>query len=63
MPMFGIVAWMVPLLSSGQALTGRIGLYIFGVWIVLIVLSALITSRMSRDADAPDGTALTDDSV
>lgn len=56
LPILGTVLWFIPLMwthedgtatSNAQAM-----LYIFGVWIVLIVMSALITRALRPDTDA-----------
>ena len=62
----GVGLWMVPVLwPHGQAGDGvsmsRALLYIFGVWIVLIGLSAwLVRSLTTRAEDAPDSANATD---
>ncbi len=54
MPALGIVLLAIPLAwTSGEAeeKVGSSGLlYIFGVWVVLIVLTALLSSLMRADA-------------
>ena len=54
LPVFGIVLMLFPLLS-GAGLTSGVGVYLFGVWILLIAVSALVSARIKQD-DPPDGT-------
>lgn len=60
MPVFGIVLWLIPLMSSGNGLTSRVGLFIFGVWLALIIVAGLIAGRMSRNTDESEGGAAAD---
>lgn len=56
LPVFGAILLVFPLLSEG-ALTARVGVFIFGVWMFLIGLSALISTRITDDAgdvESPD---------
>lgn len=63
LPFLGIVLWSIPLLwrSDDEAITFNADalLYVFGVWVLLIGLSALIVSRLQDDdaastADTPE---------
>ncbi|MEY1555897.1 DUF6611 family protein [Yoonia sp. R2331] len=49
-PVLGVVLWLLPLLWPGQDATGDALQYVFGVWIVLIVLAALLSRRLRPDA-------------
>jgi uncharacterized membrane protein len=56
-PFLGIILWVIPLAWSKDTADAQIGsnglIYIFGVWVVLIVLTALLASRIR--ADDPEG--------
>jgi hypothetical protein len=53
MPIFGIVLMLFPLLSGSGGLTSGVGVYLFGVWFLLIILSAFLSNRVKQDAPAP----------
>ncbi len=55
MPVLGLALWLLPLLSSQTGSTSRVGLFLFGAWALLIVLSALIARYMSRNVNEPEG--------
>lgn len=47
LPIFGLFAWILPLLW-GEG-TSRIGvIYVFGVWVALIVISAILSRFLSN---------------
>ncbi|MEM1073616.1 MAG: hypothetical protein AAGI36_04150 [Pseudomonadota bacterium] len=55
--MFGVCLWMIPVLWPSGPSEGAEGVvlsralfYVFGVWIVLIVVSAVLTWRVIDDA-------------
>ena len=50
-PIFGAILWAIPLLWSRDTSNAAVVLYVFGVWVLLIIASAL-TSRRLNDADA-----------
>jgi hypothetical protein len=50
LPFVGFVAWILPTLSGLVPATSSVGLYIFAGWLVLILISAWITSRLTPDA-------------
>ena len=58
LPFLGILLWALPLAwptasDAEAAVAGSAGLiYIFGVWVVLIVVTAILASRMRADRDA-----------
>ncbi len=58
-PILGIILWTIPLLwpvEEDGASIGRFAIiYIFGVWVLLIVSTALI-ARALRQPDAEDNT-------
>jgi len=63
MPFLGIILLAIPLAwpsGEGEEVIGSEGLlYVFGVWVVLIVLTALLSNLMHADAslsskDTPD---------
>ncbi len=61
-PVLGVILWIVPLLWSAApdgAPTGRFAIvYIFGAWVLLIILTAFISKSLRQpDAlhDADDG--------
>ncbi len=53
-PFLGVVLWAIPLAWVGGDTNDQIGsagvLYIFGVWMLLIVLTAVLTGLMRADA-------------
>ena len=55
LPFFGAVLWAVPLLwprdGDDMATTGGAAQYIFGVWIALILLSAIVARGIKHDVD------------
>ena len=58
MPFVGVILWALPL-SWGQtgqdAPNGTAGLiYVFAVWVVLIILTAFLASRIRSDKSAAD---------
>ena len=59
LPFVGFLAWILPNASGIVPATSVIGLYIFAVWVVLIVISAMITRRLTPEES--DGH--TDDAV
>lgn len=56
LPVLGAMLWLIPLLwnrNEGAAtVNGDAMLYLFGVWVLLIILSALISRAMRPDTDA-----------
>ena len=52
-PFVGIVLWSLPMTWTQSADGGRVGsegiIYIFGVWVVLIILAAFLASRIRAD--------------
>ncbi|WP_108816125.1 hypothetical protein [Loktanella sp. Alg231-35] len=61
LPVVGILLWAIPLTwpaasENHQANIGSAGLlYVFGVWVLLIVLAAALTSRMRPNPETPQG--------
>ncbi len=55
LPILGILLWLVPLLWAREgdniATTGAAAQFIFGVWLILIVLTAIISSRIRPDPE------------
>jgi uncharacterized membrane protein len=55
-PFLGVILWVMPLVWPHDTPDARIGsqglIYIFGVWVVLIVLTALLASRIRSDDPA-----------
>lgn len=53
MPLLGLVLWLLPLAATSPS-TGATGVYIFGIWIVLILLAAMLAGRIryAPDQDA-----------
>lgn len=49
LPFAGFFAWILPVMAGLIPATSVIGLYIFAVWVILIVISALITGRLAPD--------------
>jgi hypothetical protein len=52
-PFVGIVLWALPMSWAQSANEGQVGseglIYIFAVWVVLIVLAAILASRIRAD--------------
>lgn len=63
LPMAGIILLLIPLLMDRSsdvdlaARTSRVGLYIFGLWAVLIVIAAVLARWLRKDdgATSEDG--------
>lgn len=62
-PFIGILLWSIPLMWQSDPAGGSMGsaglVYIFGVWVFLIVLTAVLATRVradpvADDKDAPD---------
>jgi len=53
LPLLGAALISIPLLWLGEARTANVMLYLFGVWVLLAVLSALISRHLHTD-DASD---------
>lgn len=55
LPLLGVVLWAIPLLwrshSADDPFNATALLYVFGVWVVLIILSALIAAKLQVDTD------------
>lgn len=53
-PFLGVILWTIPLAWPTGGDEGDIGaqslIYIFGVWVVLIALTAILSSRIRSDA-------------
>ena len=50
LPIAGAVFWILPLIAA-RPLTSTTGLYLFGVWFVMICISAAIAWRIEDDED------------
>ncbi len=50
LPVLGVILWLLPLLWRGAGGTGIAVQYVFGVWVFLIVLAALLSRRLVPDA-------------
>lgn len=54
LPFLGIILLAIPLAWSSDGPEGKVGssglIYIFGVWVLLIILTAFLSSRMRSDA-------------
>ena len=50
LPVLGLILWLLPLAGSVSG-TAATGVYIFGVWIVLILLAAMLARRISDETD------------
>ena len=57
-PVLGAVLWMMPLAwqsnAPGEAKNASALLYIFGVWVLLIVLTAVLSRLLRSDATLSD---------
>ena len=60
LPVAGAVLFLLPLLWTGQddtpTHTTRVMFFVFGVWIVLAVVSALISRGLTAEAKEPPST-------
>ena len=60
LPFLGMILWAIPLAWShgeGDDQVGTSGLiYVFGVWVLLIILTGLLASRVTSDAPKEDET-------
>ncbi|MDE0850201.1 hypothetical protein [Yoonia sp.] len=56
LPLAGFLAWILPVMSGQVPATSAVGLYIFAGWIVLIVASAWVTSRLTPEAESQSAT-------
>ena len=54
MPVVGLFAMLLPLQWGGGS-TWRGGVYLFAVWIVLIVISGLLATRLGAESQPQDG--------
>lgn len=55
LPLLGIILWLLPLLWRGDAgKTGGTLIYIFVIWSVLVILSAVVATRIKVDKSAHD---------
>ena len=58
MPFAGMILWAIPLAwarGDGSNDMGTAGLiYVFGVWVLLIILTALLASRVRGESRAQD---------
>lgn len=57
MPILGTILWLLPVAATAPS-TATTGIYIFGVWIVLIILAAMLARRIDH---APEQSAHVDD--
>jgi len=57
-PFLGIILWLIPLAWRNGGDSEKVGsagvLYVFGVWVLLIVLAAALSSRLQSDAALSD---------
>ena len=58
LPVAGALLWMLPLLwtadpEAGATTSGAV-IYVFGIWIGLICLTALVSARVRPDAETPE---------
>ena len=51
LPVLGLLLWLVPIAWPGESGAGLV-LYLFGVWLLLIILSVLLTARLGPDSEA-----------
>ncbi len=55
LPLLGMVLWAIPLLWRSDTAEGTSNatslLYVFGVWVLLIILSALIIRKLQVDTE------------
>jgi hypothetical protein len=57
-PFLGVILLAIPLAWSSDEVGEKVGasgwLYVFGVWVVLIVLTAILSSRLRYEATGSD---------
>ena len=54
LPLVGVFLLMLPLMWSDAAGAGRLAVYVFGVWALLIGLAAYVAPGLAQpEADAP----------
>ena len=60
LPVLGVLLWLIPAFwsqsKSSETSLSQAMLYIFVVWIILIALCALVSTRIARRGDAPSET-------
>ncbi len=52
-PIVGVILWLLPLVASAPR-SGSTGLYIFGVWMALIFVTAGVSARLRDDPEQPE---------
>lgn len=53
LPVAAFIAWVLPVMSGVVSATSAVGLYIFTGWLVLILVSAVITASLRPDTNTP----------
>ncbi len=55
LPVFGVALFGIPLLWGGEAsqgaLTSDVMIYVFGIWVALAVLAAVVSRDLGREGD------------
>lgn len=62
LPLVGAVLWVMPVMYVAPA-TSTTGLFIFGIWALLIILAAAISSRINLGPDEIDKASVEQDSA
>ncbi|MEL6571977.1 MAG: hypothetical protein AAFQ64_09980 [Pseudomonadota bacterium] len=60
LPLVGAVLWVMPVMYVAPA-TSTTGLLIFGIWVVLIIFAAVISSRITLGPNEIDKASLGQD--
>lgn len=63
LPIAGAVLWILPLIAA-KPLTSTTGLYLFGVWFLMIIIAAAIAAHLKLDIEdnaSPDPQSQTED--
>jgi len=50
LPLLGTILWLFPLMAP-RPQTGATMIYVFGVWVILILLAAMLARRIRHEPD------------